>query len=98
MGIHPAAAFFIFWFLIIWLAMMERGQGALIGLQPVDKALYAETHPRKLKNTTLVHKGDNMERFIVGRQFLVVLVIFLINMCGAGPWSWRRIDSDRPWC
>ena len=28
----------------------------------------------------LAHKGDNMERFIVGRQFLVVLVI---NLCGA---------------
>jgi hypothetical protein len=39
MGIHPAAAFFIFWFLIVWLAMMEGGQGALVGLQPIDKAL-----------------------------------------------------------
>ena len=31
----------------------------------------------------LAHKGDNMERFIVGRQFLVVLVITVINLCGA---------------
>ena len=83
MGFHPAAAFFIFWFLIIWLAMMEGGQGALIGLQPIDKALYAESHPRTLKNTTLVHKGDNMERFIVGRQYLVVLVITVLNMMGS---------------
>ena len=29
-GLHPAIAFFIFWFLIVWwLAMMEGGQGAL---------------------------------------------------------------------
>jgi hypothetical protein len=80
MGIHPAAAFFIFWFLIIWLGMMEGGMGALVGLQPIDKALYAESHPRTLKNTTLVHKGDNMERFIVGRQYLVVLVITVLNL------------------
>jgi len=79
-GIPPVVAFFLFWFLIIWLAMMEGGQGALVGLQPIDKALYAESHPRALKNTTLAHKGDNMERFIVGRQFLVVLVVFLTNM------------------
>jgi Silicon transporter len=80
MGIHPALAFFIFWFLIVWLAMMEGGQGALVGLQPIDKALYGRTHPRALMCTALAHKGDNMERFIVGRQFLVVLVVFVTNM------------------
>nr|AXU00142.1 silicon transporter 3 [Ulnaria danica] len=82
-GLHPAFAFLIFWFLIIWLAMMEGGQGALVGLQPVDKALYAESHPRALLNTKLAHNGDNMERFIVGRQYLVVLVITVINLMGS---------------
>ena len=82
-NIPPGGAFVLFWFLIIWLAMMEGGQGALVGLQPVDKSLYATTHPRTLKNTKLSHKGDNMERFIIGRQFLVVLVIFIINICGS---------------
>jgi Silicon transporter len=79
-GLHPAIAFVVFWFLVSWLAMMEGGQGALVGLQPIDKARYAESHPRALKNTLLAHKGDNMERFIVGRQFLVVLVVFVTNM------------------
>jgi len=80
MGVPSGAAFFIFWFLVAWLAMMEGGQGALVGLQPIDKDRYAETHPRTLKNTTIAHKGDNMERFIVGRQFLVVLVVFVTNL------------------
>lgn len=80
MGIHPALAFFIFWFLILWLAMMEGGQGCLVGLQWIDKSLYQESHPRTLKSTTVAHKGDNMERFIVGRQFLVVLVVFISNL------------------
>lgn len=83
MGIPPPAAFCIFWFLLCWLATMEGGQGALVGLQPVDKSLYATTHPHTLKNTNLVHKGDNMDRFIVGRQYLVVLVITMINMLGS---------------
>jgi hypothetical protein len=78
--VPPIAAFFIFWFLIIWLAMMEGGQGALVGLQPIEKNLYADSHPKSLMNTSLAHKGDNMERFIVGRQFLVVLVVFVTNM------------------
>ena len=57
---------------------MEGGQIALVGLQPVDKVLYANTNPRAFKNTTLVHSGDKMERFIVGHQFWVVLVVFLL--------------------
>lgn len=79
-GFPPIAAFCVFWFLVCWLAMMEGGQGALIGLQPIDKSKYASSHQRALKNTTLAHRGDNMERFIVGRQFLVVLVVFVLNM------------------
>jgi hypothetical protein len=49
-------------------------------LQPTPKEKYAKTHPITLQSTTLAHAGDNMERFIVGRQFLVVLLIFIINM------------------
>jgi hypothetical protein len=79
-GIPTIVAFIIFWFLITWLAFMEGGQGCLVGLQPIDKALYAESHPRSLKCTTLAHSGDNMERFIIGRQFLVVLVVFVTNL------------------
>jgi hypothetical protein len=79
-GIHPAVTFCVFSFLIVWLAMMEGGQGCLVGLQTIDKTLYAESHPRAFRTTQLAHKGDNMERFMVGRQFLVVLVIFVMNM------------------
>jgi len=79
-NIPPAAACVVFWFLLVWLATMEGGQGALVGLQPIDKSLYAESHARAFKCTTLAHKGDNMERFIVGRQFLVVLVLFITNI------------------
>jgi len=82
-NVSPILAFFVFWGLLAWLAMMEGGQGCLVGLQPVDKDLYAESHPITVRNTRLAHKGDNMERFIVGRQFLVVLVVFITNMCGS---------------
>lgn len=82
-NIPPWATFTMFWFLICWLAMMEGGQGCLVGLQPIDKTLYSATHPRTIKSTALAHKDNNMERFIVGRQFLCVLVIFLINICGS---------------
>jgi len=78
-----AVAFVLFWFLLLWLAMIEGGQGALVGLQPLDKNLYEDSHPIAHKCTVIAHKGDNMERFIVGRQFLVVLIVFVTNMSGA---------------
>mmetsp|Transcript_22812 Transcript_22812/g.34241 ORF Transcript_22812/g.34241 Transcript_22812/m.34241 type:complete len:1013 (-) Transcript_22812:83-3121(-) len=73
----------VFWCLIIWLAMIEGGQGCLVGLQPLDKEKYASSHPMTFRCTSLAHKGDNMERFIVGRQFLAVLVVFVISMCAS---------------
>lgn len=82
-GVPAVAATFIIWFLILWLGIMEGGQGDLVGLQHVEKSEYAKSHPITLKNTELAHKGDNMERFIVGRQFLTFLVIFVSNMMGS---------------
>ena len=81
--VNSAVAFLLLWVLMLWLAVMEGGQGCLVGLQPVDKLLFAQSHPKALKVTMLAHKGDNLGRFIIGRQFLVVLVIFCINMCGS---------------
>jgi hypothetical protein len=78
---HPAVAFCLIWFLLIWLAVMEGGQGCLVGLQGVDTDLYKDSHKLTLKNVVIAHKGENMQRFIVGRQFLVVLVVFITNLC-----------------
>eukprot|EP01083_Nonionella_stella_P243538 848518_1 len=83
-GVPPGIACAIFWCSILWLAMMEGGQGALVGLQPLDRNLYSESHPRAAKCTAIAHDGDNMERFIVGRQFLVIFVIFAINTMANG--------------
>ncbi|GMH82912.1 hypothetical protein TrST_g10032 [Triparma strigata] len=82
-SIPKGVAIPLFCFLLIWLGVIEGGQGALVGLQTTPKDQYAQSHPISLKCTELAHDGDNMERFIVGRQFLVVLLIFTINMCGA---------------
>ena len=70
----------IFWLLILWLAEMEGSQSCLVGLQPVNKQLYQHSHPHAYQCASLAHQGDNMERFIVGRQFLIVLLVFVTNM------------------
>jgi len=78
-GVPPVVAFLIFCFLILWLATMEGGQGALVGLEPIDKERYEESHPIA-SQTKAVAEGNNLNRFIVGRQFLVVLVVFVSQL------------------
>jgi hypothetical protein len=38
--VGSALAFVVVWFANIWLTMVEGGQGALVGLPPVQKDLY----------------------------------------------------------
>jgi len=80
--VHSALAFVVIWAAVIWLSMVEGEQAALVGLPPVDKDLYKESHPKTYKCTTLAHKGDNLDRYLIGRQFLVVLIVFVINLSG----------------
>jgi hypothetical protein len=31
----------------------------------------------------IVFKGDGLDRYLMGRQFMVLLIVFVINMSGA---------------
>jgi silicon transporter len=81
--IHPALAFVLIWCAVIWLAMVEGGQGPLVGLPPIDVDLYKDTHPITYKSTKITNKGDNLDRYLMGRQFMVVLLVFVTNLSGA---------------
>eukprot|EP00568_Trieres_chinensis_P017961 CAMPEP_0183327010 /NCGR_PEP_ID=MMETSP0160_2-20130417/83540_1 /TAXON_ID=2839 ORGANISM="Odontella Sinensis, Strain Grunow 1884" /NCGR_SAMPLE_ID=MMETSP0160_2 /ASSEMBLY_ACC=CAM_ASM_000250 /LENGTH=366 /DNA_ID=CAMNT_0025495119 /DNA_START=78 /DNA_END=1174 /DNA_ORIENTATION=+ len=85
--VHPALAFIVFWSLIIWLNMVEGGQGSLVGLAPVNFDLYKDSHPTTYKSTgdmpPWCHRGDNLDRYLMGRQFMVIFIAFVINLSGA---------------
>ncbi|KAL7508861.1 hypothetical protein ACHAXN_005932 [Cyclotella atomus] len=66
---------------VTWLSMIEGSQASLVGLPPVDPDLYKESHPVTYKNAALVFRGDNLDRYLMGRQFMVLLVVFVINQC-----------------
>ena len=80
---HPAAAFIVLWALLIWLSMVEGGQASLVGLAPVQNDIYASTHELSYKCTSITNKGDNLDRYLMGRQFMVIFIVFLINLSGA---------------
>jgi hypothetical protein len=75
-SVHPVIAFCVFWFSLLWLALMEGGLNCMVGLQPIDKTMYSTSHLRTLRCTSIAHKGDNIERFIVGRQYLDLMIVF----------------------
>ena len=80
--VHPALAFVVLWVLIIWLSMVEGGQASLVGLAPVNRELYKDSHPIAYKCTSIAHKGDNLDRYLMGRQFMVIFIVFMVNMSG----------------
>jgi len=81
--VHPVAAGVIMWALIIWMSMVEGGQCSMVGLPPIDRELYRESHPITYKITGWGHKGDNLDRYLMGRQFMVIFINFTIGLCGA---------------
>jgi len=83
-NVNPATAFIVIWVAIIWLSMVEGGQGSLVGLQPIQFDLYKDSHPITYLSTKVAFNGDNLDRYLLGRQFMVCLVVFIVNISG-GP-------------
>eukprot|EP00934_Nitzschia_sp_Nitz4_P008602 Nitzschia sp. Nitz4//scaffold325_size20118//17702//19372//NITZ4_008706-RA/size20118-processed-gene-0.4-mRNA-1//1//CDS//3329547911//8592//frame0 len=81
--VHPAAALIIMWAGILWMSMVEGGQCSMVGLPPVNRELYKETHPITYKICSLGHKGDNLDRYLMGRQFMVIFINFTLSQCGS---------------
>mmetsp|Transcript_55721 Transcript_55721/g.67167 ORF Transcript_55721/g.67167 Transcript_55721/m.67167 type:complete len:516 (+) Transcript_55721:75-1622(+) len=86
---HAIVSFFIFVLAISWLAIVEGGQASLVGLPPVQMDLYKESHPISHKTMAIINKGDNLDRYLMGRQFMVLALVFIENMCG------HPVDEER---
>lgn len=62
--------------------MVEGGQASLVGLPPVDPELYKESHQITYKIMSTINEGDNLDRYLMGRQFMVLALVFVENLCG----------------
>jgi len=80
--VHPALAAVLIVFAISWLSVVEGGQASLVGLAPVNRELYKDSHPIAYKATAISHTGDNLNRYLLGFQFMVVFIVFTINQSG----------------
>jgi len=80
--VHPALAFIVLIIGVLWLTMVEGGQGAIVGLGPVQLDLYKDSHPWSYRCTSLCLRGDNLDRYLLGRQYMVILIVFSVHMAG----------------
>jgi hypothetical protein len=97
--VHPAAAVIILLVAVVWLANIEGSQGAIVGLAPINNELYRESHPWAYRISLLAHKGDNLDRYLLGRQFSVVIIVFALNnaahpVSGAELWNMPPIITE----
>lgn len=78
----PMVTYLAIWAGILWLTILEGSQCSLVGLAPVSQELYKDSHPIAFLCTKVTTKGDNLGRFLMGRQFMACVIIFLINVSG----------------
>lgn len=69
--------------LLYLLAAFEGALVCLVGLQPLDKELYRDSHPITYRCVTLAHDGNSMSRFIAGKQCMLIFLVFLIDFLTA---------------
>lgn len=86
---HSSVAYIVLWLALAWLSMVEGGQASLVGLPPIDMNLYKDTHQTSHKIMTIVNEGDNLDRYLMGRQFMVLALVFVESLCG------HPIDADK---
>jgi hypothetical protein len=103
---HPVLECIVFLMMLYWIALLEGMQISIVGLQNVNMEAYKESHPKAYKCCKWVHQGPNVEKFLVGRQFLLLFNGFLASRTGGangdinfemGSWEWNDEANQFFW-
>ena len=78
-NLPPIIAYGLFFGLLLWLALMEGGLNCMVGLQAIDRELYKDSHRYTYLCQQWVSSSNKLEKFIVGRQFLDLSIVFVSN-------------------
>jgi hypothetical protein len=76
--IHPVGNFILLLFGLTLLAYVEALHYAGVAVEKWDMEMYRERFPRAVKCQALVNTPEKVKKFLVGRQFFVIFVVFLI--------------------
>ena len=76
--LHPAINFILLFFALTLLAYVEALHYACVAVEKWDMTSYLDKYPRAVKCQALVDNPEKVKKFLVGRQFFVIFVVFLI--------------------
>lgn len=76
--LFPAINFALMIGALILLAYVEALHYAVVAVEKWDMSAYTERYPRAVKCHSLVDTPEKVKKFLVGRQFFVIFVVFLL--------------------
>ncbi len=75
---HPALNFFLLFGALLLLAYVEALHYGCVAIEKWDLSAQADTYPNLIRTQQLVNTPEKVRKFLVGRQFFVIFVVFLI--------------------
>jgi hypothetical protein len=88
--LFPVYNFLLLFVCIVLLAYVEALHYACVAVQKWDMAKYADLFPRAVKCHALVDTPEKVQKFLVGRQFFVIFVVFCIAQVTSFPGKRQR--------
>ena len=76
--VFPLVNFVIMFACLTLLSYVEALHYAVVAVEKWDMSQYAERYPRAVKCHSLVDTPEKVKKFLVGRQFFVIFVVFLL--------------------
>ena len=83
--VFPLVNFIILFICLTLLAYVEALHYACVAVEKWDMAQYAEKFPRAVRCHSFVDTPEKVKQFLVGRQFFVIFVVFLIAQITSFP-------------
>jgi len=81
----PIANFILLFFALTLLAYVEALHYSVIAIERWDMEKYVDKYPRAVACWRLCNTPETVQKFIVGRQFYVIFVVFLIAQITSFP-------------
>lgn len=85
MQLHPVGLFIILILCLLWLAYVEGLHYGVVSLEKRDLTPYKEVYPRAYETHKLVNDTKSVKKFLVGRQFFTIFIVFVISQITSFP-------------
>lgn len=86
--LHPAFNFIILFVCVVLLAYVEALHYACVSVDRWNMREYADQYPRAVRCHALVDTPAKIKKFLMGRQFIVICVVFFIAQITTFPGNW----------